>query len=135
MTEEKKDGRKSLPQAYKKGQSGNPNGRPKGAVSIPKELRTINSKLIAETINKHLNKSMEEVAELIRSKDTPMIDLVVLRILYEAAKRGDQTRFNALLERMVGKVPDKVDHTTNGKSVLIQFVTPKEGSNDSGNED
>lgn len=39
ITEQKQDKRKSMPQLFKPGQSGNPAGRPKGSVSITTEIK------------------------------------------------------------------------------------------------
>ena len=115
---------------FKKGKSGNPNGRPVGTVTVPKELRAINNRLIADTIGKYLNCTGPELQEHIKNPETPALDLMILRVLYEAIRKADQGKMNAILERIVGKVPDKIDHTSNGKTVQVSFVTPT-GNDDS----
>ena len=123
----------NLPHQFKKGQSGNPNGRPKGTTLVPKELRTINNRLVAETMSKYLNCTAQELQDHFKDPATSALDLIILRVLVEGIRKADQAKMNAILERIIGKVPDKIDHTTDGKSVTIQFVTPGE-SNDSGKE-
>jgi hypothetical protein len=125
--------KKPLDHAFKKGQSGNPAGRRPGTTLIPKEIKVMGSKAIAESVAKYIGMGMDELYAVIKDPKAKVLDMMIAKICYESIRKGDQARLNALLDRMVGKVPDKIDHTTNGKSVMIQFVAPGE-SNDSGQE-
>lgn len=73
------------------GQSGNPNGRPKGR-SITSRLRDI---LEREEINGKPLRDGKQVADL------------VAEALIKGARRGDIRHLQELLNRVEGKVPDK----------------------------
>lgn len=74
---------------WKDGQSGNPNGRPKGS----RNRRTI----------------IEKWADLAAAGDPNLteLDLVVLKLL-EKAKTGDVTAAKEILDSMFGKNPDVI---------------------------
>ena len=111
---------------FEKGVSGNPNGRPKGTTLIPPELEVMNAKLISDTIAKYFDMDIGQLQEVIRHPETKMLDVMVCKIMYEAARKGDQAKMNALFERMVGKVAEKVDHTSSDKSMSpqVNFYIP-----------
>jgi len=71
---------------FKKGESGNPKGRPKGT-GITDKLR--------EIVFKDDGKVAEELADMAR----------------KAAMDGDYRFWNAITERLDGKVPDKIEGT------------------------
>lgn len=113
---------------YKKGVSGNPNGRPKGTTLIPKELKILNAKLVAETNTKYFKYTLEQLKERIGDKKTPLLDLMILKAMHEIIRTGDTNKLEALLNRTVGKVMDKVSHdlTEEAKQGLNIIVSSDE---------
>lgn len=101
---------------FKKGQSGNPNGRPK----MPKELREAKRMRKTEFIGllvKYLGHTLEELGAAKKDKKTPAIDRIVIAIVLNAIKHGDYKRLDFLMDRIIGKVQAKVDMTTAGESL------------------
>jgi hypothetical protein len=82
---------------FKKGQSGNPKGRPK---KIP-EL----DKLLADVLGEEKNGLTAAEA--------------ILKALLMKATKGDVRAAEVLLDRAYGKSKQSIDHTTNGESVNI----------------
>lgn len=94
---------------FKKGQSGNPGGRPK----MPDDVRSakIETKItIARLLNEYLAITLDELQARLRDPKTPNLELMVGKIVAETIKTGDNTRLNFILDRMIGKVTDKVEH-------------------------
>lgn len=90
---------------WKKGESGNPNGRPK----LPKELlktRQLTPERIQREIAKVLYKKAEEVREMVTNPDTPVLQLMIASIAMKAVTDGDHAKMNFLMERTVGKVKE-----------------------------
>jgi len=79
---------------FKKGQSGNPNGRPK----LP-DLREAMAKVLAE------------------EKDGMSALEAILKALRVKATKGDVRAAQELLDRGFGKAKQSVDVTTNGESI------------------
>ena len=79
---------------FKKGQSGNPNGRPK----IPD---------LSEAISKILNEE----------KDGMIALDAVLKALRARAIKGDVRAIQELLDRAYGKAKQYIDHTTDGEPI------------------
>ena len=86
ITEEKQDARKSLPHLFKKGQSGNPKGRPKGSFSL-------------KTYAKHM---LEEMTDEQRQE---FLDGVDKRIVWEMAEGKAKQDIDANVE-VITKVID-----------------------------
>ena len=86
---------------FKKGQSGNPNGRPKDG----KSWIWVLEKICDEKI------SMEKGGKRITKREA-----ICRRLISEAAK-GQNWAINALLDRLEGKPQMAIDHTTKGKKI------------------
>lgn len=102
---------------FKKGNSGNPNGRP----PLPEELkkaRKINKAKASQIINDFMNMTILEIKEQISTDDTHAMESLIGKIIIEAQKIGDYSRVNFLFDRMIGKVTDKVEHTMPKPTVI-----------------
>lgn len=93
---------------FKKGQSGNPNGRPK----LP-DISEALAKILAD--EKDGRTALEQTLLALRAK----------------AVRGDIRAAEALLDRAFGKPKQSVDHTTGGdklppSAIRVELVTPSQ---------
>ena len=92
----------------KKGQSLNPSGRK----PLPKDLREAKAKYSPQVIVAKLAQCMDlpvkELEQIVKNKDEKVIDHMIGRIALMGIIHGDQKRFNFILDRMIGKVSDKV---------------------------
>jgi len=87
---------------WKKGESGNLNGRPKGRVSLTSRLR---SQLLEELPN--------------AQSDKVKADLII-HALVEEARAGNMQAIICILDRLEGKVTDKVEMS--GSSVIFNVI-------------
>lgn len=87
---------------FKKGQSGNPGGRPKARLTVEK-LREIIDRLSFMT--------RMQLQAVIQAEETPMIELQIASILAQAAKTGDYSRVQFILDRVLGKVANVNENT------------------------
>jgi len=85
---------------FKKGQSGNPNGRPK----LP-DIREALAKILADEKDGYT--ALEATLMALRAK----------------AVRGDIRAAEALLDRAFGKPKQAIDHTTGGDKMLPSAIT------------
>lgn len=97
---------------FKKGQSGNPNGRPK----LP-DISEALAKILAD--EKDGRTALEQTLLALRAK----------------AVRGDIRAAEALLDRAFGKPKQSVDHTTGGdklppSAIRVELVTPSQDDTD-----
>ena len=96
------------PHAFKPGVSGNPSGRPKVLKDIA-EARKQNSNSVARILNRFMNMDFDELKKLMQDPATQTLELMIGRVIVESIKTGDQTRLNFILDRMIGKVVDKME--------------------------
>lgn len=111
MAKGKKTGGKDI----QPGEVLNPNGRPKIPDDI-KEARSLNKFEVERTITKYLYcspKELEAYANEAKRKDTDLraIDMLIISIITTAVNRSDYKRFNFLLDRVIGRVPQKLEAT------------------------
>ena len=100
---------------------GNP-GRPKGTPSLPKRIKEMNRAKIESLLRKYLSMTFEELGETAKDKKTSAIDLMIIKIITESIKKGDQTRLNFILDRMIGRVTDKLDVSSSDGSMSPQLT-------------
>jgi hypothetical protein len=106
----KKDPKKNL-KPFKPGVSGNPGGRPKLPDDI-KEARKLGQIELERVINKYIYLSRDELKAALADTATPMFEIMVASIIAQAAQKGDQVRLDFILNRVVGKVTDRIEHST-----------------------
>lgn len=80
---------------WKPGQSGNPNGRPKGALTGLK---------VSVALGKFWEMTRAELMVAIQDPNTSMGDIIIASVMVRAAKDGDANRLNILLDRAIGRV-------------------------------
>ena len=107
---------------------GNP-GRPHGTKIIPKRIKDINRREIETIFNKYLHMNADDLKKTLLDKTTHSIDLIAIKIITEAIKKGDYTRFNFILDRMVGTVKAKIDISNSDGSLkdMIKVIIPSNG--------
>ena len=92
---------------FVKGQPGGP-----GRTALPpdlKEARALRTIEFEQIIYKYLDCSLDQLQERIKDKSTPAKELIVIKMLELGLKNGDLPRVNFLLERTIGRVPDKIE--------------------------
>lgn len=87
---------------FKKGQSGNPSGKPKGLLTADK---------IASLVTRLAQLDRASLNAITTNKKSTMIELAVAKIL-EQASDGDYASLEFLLARSIGKVKDSLEVTT-----------------------
>ena len=113
--EQKVDGRLNNPYLFKKGQSGNPNGRPKGSISITGEIK----------------KKLQEAA----GNGKTYLDLVIQKIIDKAIKDGDTATLRIMWSYIDGMPKQSTDITSNGKTVFLPAELIKKHGITSDSED
>jgi hypothetical protein len=91
---------------FEKGQSGNPKGRPKGAISS----KTILSRFLS-LVEKGVKNPVTGEFE-----DMTVAEVMNLSIIAKARK-GDLSAYREILDRLEGKAQQSIDHTTGGEKI------------------
>jgi len=105
--------------AYQKGESGNPSGRPKGSKNLKTIIGNIlERELTATELNKLLykDKKTKEGAHIKQLCDDyggkiTYREAMILRLVVKAVANGDEKAVNAIFDREVGK-PSQTIHNT-----------------------
>ena len=119
-------GKGHLPTQFKKGQSGNPKGRPKTREDL-KKVKLMSSDNAARLIQKIMDMSPDEIRVMVEDPKTPAWELMVARIVDKAIREGDTSRLNFLFDRTIGKVVEKKEVEL--KPVTYQTaVRPEDGA-------
>ena len=89
---------------FKPGESGNPAGRPP---EIGPVLKKMTRHEIADVYNLVMNKTKGELEEMAKDPKTTMKVAVICRAMVRDFLKGEMTNYDKLLERIIGKVPQK----------------------------
>ena len=93
---------------FQPGKSGNPGGKPKVPDDIAK-ARKLNQQELERVVNKYLWLDRAALQEAVKDPATPMLELMVASIMAQAAQKGDQQRLEFILQRLIGRVTDKIE--------------------------
>lgn len=102
-------GRKTGGRDFQKGQKGGP-GRPPVPDDI-KAARALNTVEFERIANQYLYLSPYEIRLKLSDPSTTAIENAVGRIILQAITKGDQTRLQFFLDRLLGKVKEKHEHS------------------------
>lgn len=102
---------------FKKGQSGNPAGRPKGVPNTKTRLQRI-----LNLIEEHKNPVTGELEKFTVAELLDMQQVI-------KARKGDTRAYQILLDRLEGRPQQSVDMTTNGKDLPTPILNGIEGIN------
>ena len=114
-------GKKTGGRNFKKGKSPNPSGRPPVSEEI-KQIRTMNSKEMAVIGSRLLNLPRGQLKPIAEGKAGTVLEVIVARILFKAMQSGDEKRLEAVLNRVIGKAPDKIEFTGAGGGPIQALV-------------
>lgn len=106
---------------FRKGQSGNPGGRPK----LPADLRDVirsNQIEVQKLLNKIIWKSQEEVEVLSRNKQVTILEQLVSSVLLRGLNEGCHHRLETILNRVIGKAKD-LDANSNNEYTMADLVS------------
>jgi len=101
---------------FKKGQSGNPKGRPKKYVlSLKKEGYKLTE--INDTIQAMVSMNIEELKKVYENENSTILEKTVAAALRNGLKKGQLESIETLLNRVYGKPKEKMDITTQGEKI------------------
>ena len=70
---------------------------------------------------------MDKAALAAKGNDptTPIFELIIISILKNAFTKGDYQRISFVLDRLVGKVKDQVEHSGDGFKIILEDYLSK----------
>lgn len=116
---EKKDKNKNLRTPWKKGETGNPNGRPKSMETIISEyfLDEKNMKLtktqVQDIIKNILSKNRNDLTDLANNEDLPFWIALIAKKAKRDFEKGSIHILDVLFDRVYGKPKEEVDTNIN----------------------
>lgn len=93
-------------------QPGNPGGP--GPTPTPpdlKETQKLTRVKVARLMNKYSHLSVQELRKIVQDPNTLAIDALVCSVLGTGISKGDHQRLTFLLDRLIGPVTQKVQHS------------------------
>lgn len=109
-------GKGQIEPRWEKGESGNPNGRPRKWISELKESGYKSSE-VNDCILVMLSMTLEELADVYKNPKATILEKTVANALKRSLEKGSLYSLDTLLNRAVGKPKESIDHTTKGENI------------------
>jgi len=106
-----------------KGQSGNPNGRPRKYVSLLKEQGYKLSE-INDTIQVMMSMDMEELNAVYKNPKATIMEKTIANAMNKSLQKGSLYSLDTLMTRVYGKPKEQIDMNSDNK-IEIVFVEGK----------
>jgi hypothetical protein len=101
---------------YKKGNPGGP-GRPKKPID-GKTLSRLSKVQVEQCFIKFMHMDLDALDAIVSDRSRSVLEHSVANIAKHAIEEGDQSRLNFLLDRIIGKVKDSIEHTVVKPTVI-----------------
>jgi hypothetical protein len=102
-------GRKTGGRNFKAGQSGNPKGKPRVPADV-REARRLTTNEMILIFNKLIYMTEAQLRAHWENPNTSKFEKIMCKILNQAEASGDHYRMDFILNRLIGKVTEKVKH-------------------------
>lgn len=114
---------------FKKGQSGNPKGRPKKFVTLLKEMGYKRSE-INDTIQAMLAMDMEELKDVWDDKRATILEKTIASAMKRSIEKGSLYSMETLLSRVFGMPKQEIEQTVIEKPIFngIDLDVPEDNS-------
>ena len=109
-------GKGQIEPRWEKGESGNPNGRPRKWITELKESGYKSSE-VNDCIMVLLSMTIEELADVYKNPKATILEKTVANALKRSIEKGSLYSLDTLLNRAVGRPKESIDHTTKGDSI------------------
>lgn len=111
---------------FKKGQSGNPNGRPRKFVSKLTQMGYSKREVI-DTIENILSMTLEEMKDIYNDDRATILEKIISSALRKSIEKGDISTIETLLTRVYGKAEQKVEVSGNNPiQIIMPAINPDE---------
>jgi hypothetical protein len=105
---------------YKKGQSGNPNGRPHDPPEL-KKLKNLTKAELVDVGNMVVKGDFEALKRLAKNPKATVLQRMLAAVAQKVIEKGDMHSLDILLNRMVGRVKEEVALTSNIPQVVVNL--------------
>lgn len=105
------------PHKWDKGQSGNPNGRPRKYVSQLKEIGYKKSE-INDAIQAMMAMTMDELKEVWENKNATILEKTIANAMRKSMEKGTLYSLETLLSRVYGQPKQEIDTTFQEKPIF-----------------
>lgn len=114
-------GKKTGGRDWKPGESGNPAGGQPLPAEI-KALRTITQKQVAEIASVILTGNLEKVKQVVADPNSTPMQVWFCTCILKGIAKGDAFAMDKLLERVIGKVKEKIDLSSSDGSMAPKIT-------------
>ncbi len=111
---------------WKKGSSGNPNGRPKELPEL-KHFKNLTKKELVEVGNLVIKNDVATLKRLAASESATVLQRMLASVCAKVITKGDMQALDILLNRLIGKVRDEVHNTGNANDSRVIVNLPSNG--------
>ncbi len=115
---------KILPFSWKKGQSGNPNGRPRKFVCLLKDMGYTKQD-INTTIQNMMAMSISELAEVFKDDNATVLEKTIANAIKRGIEKGTLYSMETLLTRVYGQPKQEIESKNENLNKNIQVEVIK----------
>lgn len=87
---------------------------PRGAAAhdpIKKAIKKFTNQYLIEVIDMAVMGNLKGLQDVVKNPNSPAIQVGVAKCLYTAISKGDWDTLESIIVRIIGKVPDRVEHS------------------------